>query len=187
MDTSSFAVVSTVPVAGSGSVAFVPSGCNAYAPVPSGNEVVVLTVSAGTCSCAGASGPQGPQGPAGPQGPRGDTGAQGPAGNTGAQGPKGDTGSQGVPGPQGPAGITSMTTITQNYGGSVNLSCPGGYFAVAASCNAGTGVILNGQTPPPPVGSWASYLTPSVTAATGVHCGLGGASLQSQALLRCAK
>jgi hypothetical protein len=79
-----------------------------------------------------------------------------------------------------------MTTIAQNYTGSLNLSCPSGYFAVAASCNAGTLVVLNGQTPAPPGGSWASYLIPSVTAATGVHCGLLP-GLQSQAVLRCAK
>ena len=80
-----------------------------------------------------------------------------------------------------------MTTITQNYSGSVDLSCPSGYFAVVASCNTGTSVILNGKTPVPPVGSWVSYLTPSVAAATGVHCNLGSAALRSQALLRCAK
>jgi hypothetical protein len=184
MDTSSLAVVSTVPVAGSGSVAFVPGGCTAYAPVPSNNEVVVLTVGSGTCSCAGTPGPQGPPGPEGPQGPQGLQGPAGPAGPTGAAGPAGPRGPQG---PQGPAGVTSMTTITQNYSGSVDLSCPSGYFAVVASCNTGTSVILNGKTPVPPVGSWVSYLTPSVAAATGVHCNLGSAALRSQALLRCAK
>ncbi len=169
IDTASFVVVETLAIAGSGSVAFAPGGGKAYAVLPGANAVAVLALNS-ECGCTGAPGP--PAGPAGPQG------KQGPPGQTGATGPAG---------PQGPAGVTAMTTVAQNYMGSVNLSCPSGYLAVAASCNAGSGLVINGQSPAPPVGSWASYLTPNVTAATGVHCGLGGAGLQSQALLRCAK
>ncbi len=78
-----------------------------------------------------------------------------------------------------------MTTIAQNYTGAVDLSCPAGYFAVVASCNAGGGVVVNGQTPAPPGGVWQYWLTPNVTAATGVHC--NNLTLTSMALLRCAK
>jgi hypothetical protein len=127
---------------------------------------------AGDCGCTGPAGPQGPTGPQGPAGPQGPTGPQGPAGPTG---------------PQGPAGITAITTVTQNYTGSVNLSCPTGYKVLVASCNSGAGVVINGQTPPPPGNgiSWADWLTPNVTAATGVHCNANG--LTAQALIRCAK
>lgn len=83
--------------------------------------------------------------------------------------------------------VSPLTTIRRNYTGSVDLHCPAGYSAIVASCNAGVGVILNGLAPAPPGGAWRSYLTPSVTAATGVHCDLGSPSLQSQALLRCLK
>ena len=198
VNTSSFGIIQTVPIAGSGSVAFAPAGGLAYAAVPSTNAVVVLTLPS-ACGCTGTPGPQGPKGDPGPQGPKGDTGSQGLAGPqgpagpagargaTGATGPAGPQGPQGPAGPQGPSGVTAMTTVTQNYSGSVNLSCPSGYVALAASCNAGTGIVLTGQTPAPPTGSWASYLTPSVSAATGVHCNLGSPSLQSQAVLRCAK
>ena len=128
---------------------------------------------------------------AGGCGCKGDPGQPGPKGDPGQTGPKGSQGLQGIQGIQGPpgtSGTTTMTTVAQNYSGSVNLSCPAGYFAVVASCTAGSGVVINGQTPSPPGNtSWAHYLTPNATAATGVHCGLGGPSLQSQALLRCAK
>ena len=82
-----------------------------------------------------------------------------------------------------------MTTVVQNYTGSVNLSCPAGYYAVVASCTAGGNVVVNGQTPAPPgvCFSYANWLTPNVTSATGVHCNLGSVTAQSQAVLRCAK
>lgn len=150
-------------------------------------DAQIAADAAGGCGCTGPSGPQGPAGPAGPTGPQGPTGATGAQGPAGPQGPQGIPGPVGPAGPQGPAGITAMSTIVQNYTSSVNLSCPANYYAVVASCNAGAGFIINGQTPAPPgIGaSWASWLTPSVTAATGVHCNLGGPTLQSQAMLRC--
>ncbi len=82
-----------------------------------------------------------------------------------------------------------MTTIAQNYTGQVNLSCPAGYFVIAASCDAGSakGIVINGASPASPFGPYASYLTPNVTAATGVHCGLPNSWQEDQALLRCAK
>jgi hypothetical protein len=83
--------------------------------------------------------------------------------------------------------VTSVQAIVQNYTGSVNLTCPAGYLAMAATCTAGTNVILHGQTPAPPSGPWLSYLTPNATAPTGVHCNLGVAALQSQAELMCVK
>lgn len=82
-------------------------------------------------------------------------------------------------------GTSTLTTVRRNYTGSVDLACPAGYSAITASCNAGADVILNGLVPAPPSGAWLSYLTPNVTAATGVHCNLGSPSFQSQALLRC--
>ena len=132
----------------------------------------------------------GSPGPAGPAGQSGKQGVAGPAGPQGPQGIGGATGQQGRAGPVGPAGavgVTSMTTVAQNYSDPVNLSCPSGYYAVVASCNAGVNLTINGQTPAPPGGTWASYLIPNVTAATAVHCSLGAPGLQSQALLRCAK
>jgi hypothetical protein len=75
--------------------------------------------------------------------------------------------------------------VTQNYTGSVNLSCPAGFLVVAASCTAGSEVVLHAQTPNPPTGTWTSYLTPNATAPTGVHCSLAAAVLQSQAQLMC--
>ncbi|MBV9226087.1 MAG: hypothetical protein JOY85_18800 [Acidobacteriaceae bacterium] len=151
-----------------------------------GDDEIAQDAASG-CGCSGEVGPAGPQGPVGPSGA---PGPQGPTGPPGPAGPKGAAGPQGPVGPQGPAGTpgaTSFTTVAQNYSGSVNLSCPTGYVAVVASCNAGTGVVINGASPSPPVGSWTFYLTPNASTATGVHCDLGGPSLQSQALLRCAK
>jgi hypothetical protein len=85
-----------------------------------------------------------------------------------------------------PAVSLSCTTVTQNYNGSVDLSCASGYTAVLASCTPQGNIVINGQSPPPPTGSWANYLTPSVTAATGLHCNNGGAGT-SQAQLRCCR
>lgn len=85
--------------------------------------------------------------------------------------------------------VTSSSSLTchsvvQNFGpAAVDLSCSAGEVAVAATCGPTT--VLNGQTPDPPGGSWASYLTPSADAATGVHCYLGGGS--AQANLRCCR
>jgi hypothetical protein len=110
------------------------------------------------------------QGPPGPPGPKGDAGA------------KGDPGQQGPPGP---SGITTATTVALNYTGSTDLSCPAGYIAVVASCSAGS-VVINAQNPAPPGGIWNSYLTPNVSAATGVHCNIGS-GLSSQANVRCAR
>lgn len=115
-----------------------------------------------TQTTASGVGPQGPPGPQGPQGP------QGPAG------------------PQGPSGITSYVTVAQNYTTSADLACPSGYMAVAATCDAGASVILHAQTPAPPAGSWASYLTPNASSATGLHCNIG-TGVSSQANLRCSK
>lgn len=114
----------------------------------------------------------GPQGPAGPAGPPGPAGPQGPQGATGTQGPPG------------PVGITTATTIIQNFTGTIDLSCPSGYVALVASC--ANNVVVNGQFPSPPGGTWANYLTPNVTSTTGVHCDLG-AGISGQANLRCAK
>lgn len=133
-----------------------------------------------TQNMSGSTDSQGPPGPTGPQGPAGPTGPQGPAGPIGPQGP---TGPQG---PQGPPGLTGLQTVAQYYTGTVDLSCPTGYVAESATCNAGSGIIVNdSQTPTIPGSSWASYLTPSASAATGVHCNINGAS--SVAILRCVK
>jgi hypothetical protein len=160
---------------------------------------------ADTCCCGGATGAPGPQGPAGPAGPQGTPGAvgatgpagaagpggsqgpQGARGATGPTGPVGPSGSQGLPGAPGPSGVTALTTIQTNYAGSISVVCPAGSFVVVASCNSGVNLVVNGQTPAPITGSWASYLTPNVGAATGVRCNLGSPSLQSTALLRCIK
>ena len=146
------------------------------------------------CNCKdGEPGPAGPQGPAGPEGPAGSLGPAGPQGPQGVSGPIGPRGPQGVAGPQGPqgpagpAGTMALVTVAQNYYGSTNLSCPNGYKVVVATCNAGVNLVINGQSPAPPVGSWASYLVPDTSNATGVHCALGGVGLRSQALLRCSK
>jgi hypothetical protein len=135
--------------------------------------------------CCGTPGPAGPPGPQGPAGPAGPTGSQGPRG---AQGPAGPTGPQGPAGPQGAAGVSSYTTVATNYTGSIEVSCPSGYKAVAASCNSGGAVVLNGRTPNPPgTAVWINWLIPSVDAATGVHCNLGALTAQAQAILRCSK
>lgn len=134
------------------------------------------------CGCAaGAPGPQGPKGD------KGDPGAAGPAGPQGPKGPTGSQGPAGVQGPAGPPGTTKYTTVSNNYRGSVNLSCPAGYQVIVASCNGGVNTVMNGQAPAPPVGTFRSYLIPSADTATGVHCDLGGASLQAQAQIRCAR
>jgi hypothetical protein len=132
----------------------------------------------GGCCCTAVAGPPGPAGPAGPTGPAGQKG------DTGSPGPQG---LQGVPGPTGPSGAATMTTVQVNYSGSVNASCPAGYYVVAASCNSGASVVINGQTPAPPGGVYGDYLTPSVGAATGVYCNLGSVFNSSQAVLRCGK
>ncbi len=137
-------------------------------------------------SSAGATGAAGPQGVAGPAGATGPQGPAGPIGLQGLPGPQGPAGAAGLTGPQGPPGTTSYFTTIQNYTGSVNLSCPAGYQVVVASCT-GFDAILHGQTPAPPSGSWASYLTPNLTAPTGVHCNLGGPGFQAQAQLKCSK
>jgi hypothetical protein len=131
---------------------------------------IAADASAGNCGCAGQPGPQGPQGV---PGPKGDPGVAGPPGT------------QGIAGPVGPSGAAVITSLQQNYSGSINLSCPSGFRAIDASCNAGTGIVINGQSPAPPVGAFVNYLIPSANAATGVHCNLGSNSLQSQAILRC--
>jgi hypothetical protein len=114
----------------------------------------------------------------GERGPQGETGPPGIAGQPGPKGDKGDPG---------PSGMTSFITVTRNYVGSTDVSCPSGYKAVAATCNMGVGVVLNGQSPAPPAGgSWAFYLIPNANDATGVHCGLVG-NVSSQAILRCSR
>jgi hypothetical protein len=85
----------------------------------------------------------------------------------------------------GPPAIIAVS-VAKNYAGLTNLSCPAGYTAIVASCDAGASVVINGQGPAPPAGAWLSWLTPTASAATGVHCNLGNAALQSQAILRCA-
>lgn len=81
-----------------------------------------------------------------------------------------------------------MTSVFQNYTDTVDISCPNGYTAVLASCQAGVNVVLNDINTilPPGANSWADYLTPSINNATGVHCDVGAGN-QSQAQLRCAQ
>jgi len=96
-------------------------------------------------------------------------------------------GRQGLTGPQGPAGsagITTAATIVQNFTGTVDLPCPSGYVAVVASC--ASNIVINGQFPSPPGGTWTNYLIPDANSATGVHCNLGF-GISGQANLRCAK
>ena len=85
------------------------------------------------------------------------------------------------------AGLANAITVQQNYMGTINLSCPSGYTAIAASCTAGVEVVINAQFPSPPAGAYLDYLIPNTDAATGVHCDLGNPSFQSQAVLRCSK
>ena len=65
------------------------------------------------------------------------------------KGPQGATGHPGPVGPQGISGLTAATTVTQNYHGSTILSCPAGYTVLAATCDEGATLVLNGQTPGP--------------------------------------
>jgi hypothetical protein len=85
-------------------------------------------------------------------------------------------------------GTLAETTAVANYTTSTDLSCPGGYQVVLASCNVGVNVVLNDKNTllPPGSNGWANYLTPSVSNATGVHCNIGLGN-QSQAQLRCAE
>ena len=143
----------------------------------------------GAAGPTGQAGPKGDVGPAGAAGAKGDPGPQGLTGLQGPVGPKGERGPIGPVGPEGPAGpagATSFITVTQNYSGTINLTCPSGYKAVMASCNAGVNNVIQEQFPSPPSGTWVNYLIPDSSNATGVRCSLLG-NLQSQALLRCAK
>lgn len=131
-------------------------------------------------------GQNGPVGPTGPQGPQGAQGLQGPQGLAGPQGVKGDTG------PPGPIATVSLTTIVQIYNAGVgaNINAPSGYTVVFASCGGNsTPPIMYGQSPPPlGGGAWTHYLIPTVSAATGVHCGVTGLNNdQGQAILRVIK
>lgn len=98
------------------------------------------------------------------------------------------------------AGMNSLTNVAANYTGTINLTCPSGDIVVVASCSTGgyfvggtlitTGaaIVLNDQTTTLPAGatSWANYLTPSASNATGVHCN-SGSGVSSLAQLRCAR
>jgi hypothetical protein len=112
---------------------------------------------------------------------------QGPPGQIGPIGLTGPAGPAGATGPPGPSGASTWTTIVSNYTGTVDLICPAGYNAIAASCSPGQ-MTINGASPAPPSGTWDSYLTPNpnVTTATGVHCNVG-VGISSQANLRCGK
>jgi hypothetical protein len=87
----------------------------------------------------------------------------------------------------------ATTDVAQVYGNGspVDLSCPNGYVAICATCNAGSGpagVVINDQNTPIPSGfTWPGYLTPSATNSTGVHCRalLGGQ--YATAILRCVR
>lgn len=179
------------------------NGCGCMGPAgpvgPAGPEGPVgpagpagPTGATGSAGPAGPPGPIGATGPAGPAGATGSAGPAGPAGPIGATGPAGPTGAQGLTGPTGPVGpqgppaFVSVFTIAQNYGGMIDLSCPAGSFVLSASCNSGASVVLNGPTPPPPSGSWQSYLIPNATAAVGVHCSSPGGQ-PNQAQLRCGR
>lgn len=137
----------------------------------------------------GTQGPAGAQGPLGPAGPQGSQGAPGQTGPQGATGPVGPIGPQGPAGPQGPPGPTQalvLTTVAQTYNNTVNVSCPSGYSVITASCRAGTDTVINAQNSPLITGSWANWLTPNTSSATGVHCSIGGGN-SSTVLLRCGK
>lgn len=123
-------------------------------------------------------------------GPPEPQGSSGVAGALSLSEPVSGQAAGGVGGPRVAAGlptVAALTTITRNYVGSTDLVCPAGYRAVLATCGAGNGVVVNGPSPSPPIGTWTSYLTPDASAATGVHCTLGGPGQQSQALVRCAR
>jgi hypothetical protein len=68
-------------------------------PVPSGDEIVIVSLNGKTGATGPGGGPTGATGPTGPQGPIGPG-----AGSTGATGPAGSTGATGPAGPAGPAG-----------------------------------------------------------------------------------
>lgn len=117
----------------------------------------------------------------GAQGTKGDPGPQGPTGAAGPAGP------QGVQGPAGPTQSLAVTSIVQAYSNSIDVSCPGGYIVITASCKSGTDVVINAQNSPVVAGlSWQSWLTPSADNSTGVHCSVG-ANINSTVLLRCTK
>jgi hypothetical protein len=125
---------------------------------------------AGPQGPTGLAGPKGDVGPVGPAGAKGDAGPPGPQGVPGATGATGARGPVGLTGPPGPAGATSFITVAQNYSGTINLTCPGDYKAVMASCNAGVNNVIQGQFPSPPGGAWVNYLIPDSSNATGVRC-----------------
>ncbi len=81
------------------------------------------------------------------------------------------------------SGAFTCTTVVQNFVGTVDLVCPNGYVAVAAACS--TIPVINDASLNPPGTTWRQYLTPNSSAATGVHCDVGGGS--SQVNLRCCK
>jgi hypothetical protein len=83
--------------------------------------------------------------------------------------------------PQGVPAL-AMTTISQRYSGKATISCPSGYLAVVASCNAGVNVVMQDTSTPTTSGRWVWYLIPNKDAATGVQC-----EGNSVAMLRCAK
>ncbi len=107
-------------------------------------------------------------------------------GPPGPQGPQGLTGPAGPQGPPGPTQSLVATSIIQTYSNSIDITCPGGYTVVTASCKAGTDVVINAQNSPTQSGSWQSWLTPNTNSATGVHCAIGLGN-SSTVLLRCAK
>jgi hypothetical protein len=86
----------------------------------------------------------------------------------------------------GPAPLLRCSTIVQPYAGEVQRFCPTGHVAVSASCNAGTAVVLTGQTPPPEVGRREFYLLPNADAATGVRC-FQTPGVRSELQLRCCR
>jgi hypothetical protein len=81
------------------------------------------------------------------------------------------------------------TDVAELYGNgsSADLACPSGYVAVCAVCSTNAIVINDQNTPPPPGQTWTSYLTPSATNATGVHCAGLPIGLYATAILRCLK
>lgn len=66
------------------------------------------------------------------------------------------------------------STISTVYSGVSSLQCPGGAVLAAATCDNGAGVVIADQSAPLPPGAGVRvwYLTPSASAATGVHCEL---------------
>jgi hypothetical protein len=120
------------------------------------------SISGGTLSCAGPTGPQGPAGPTGaagpagatgktggtgltgPQGPIGLTGAIGPIGATGPQGSIGLTGATGPAGTQGPIGLTGATGPAgpQGPSGATGLQGPQGIPPASPTITAAISVDL---------------------------------------------